>query len=70
MNQQDTVNEVNGVDTNTSRYGVFYPVDGLLQGGYDTYEDAREDAVAYEAMDSYLYKDAYVVRVTIEKVED
>lgn len=66
--QVDNVTNVSGLTTSTDQYGVFYPYDNLLVISTNRVE-AEDDIEAAARSTSVYFKDAYMVKVSIERVE-
>jgi len=70
MVPQHNVNSVDGLATNDTTFAIFYPYDGLLQGGYAEREDAEQELINLRVEDNRenVYAGAYVVEVSIYAV--
>jgi len=70
MVPQDNVRVTDGLSTNDTTYAIFYPYDGMLQGGYAEREDAEQELINQRVEDNRpdVYVDAYVVEVSIYAV--
>jgi len=70
MVPQDNVVKADGLSTNDTTYAIFYPYDGLLQGGYAERGDAEQELANLRVEDNRadVYVDAYVVEVSIYAV--
>jgi len=71
MVPQDSVRVTDGLSTNDTTYAIFYPFDGLLQGGYGSRTEAELELANLREGDTDradVYVDAYVVGVSIYAV--